>query len=246
MKKIALLSFAFVLSLVAAAQEKYVEVVVSDTLLVEPQEWVLHLSIEKKYDYSTMIDSVAVAIDTVVSAPPSTGRSGPLELEGTSIAQLSALVKKFSGKVLTEDATVSYNLSVNRNSYETGDKKEVTASFGSRRSLEGFLKEAEKLGDVESQITGTLNPKIQDFQIALEKKLMTAAKQKAARLADLGGGKLGSVILISEVADTEGGWLKNFIDTIIKMDFNRKSFAMYMNPDKIKLEKSLKVRFALL
>lgn len=243
MKKLAILSFAFVLTLAAAAQDKYVEVVVSDTLLVEPQEWILHLSIEKKYDYTNMVDSVANVPDTV---PLTSLRSGPVELEGTSVAQLSALVKKFSGRVLTDDATVSYNLSVNHNSYETGDKKEVTASFSSRKSMEGFLKEAAKLGDVESQITGTLNPKIQDFQIALEKKLITAAKQKAARLADLGGGKLGSVILISEVADTEGGWLKNFIDTIIKMDFNRKSFAMYMNPDKIKLEKSLKVRFALL
>ena len=159
---------------------------------------------------------------------------------------MSKLVKKFGGKILHDSTAVSYTL-VASHSYRGNESKNyISASFNSRKSLENFLREAKKLGDVESQVINTQHPKIQDFHLVLEKKIMNAAKGKAARLAELSGGKLGGVLLISEVTEGEGGWLKNFLETMVKLDFDRKSYSMYMNSDKIKLEKSLKVRFAIL
>ena len=243
MKKLALLPILFFLTVAAHAQEKYVEVVVSDTLLVEPQEWFVHLNIEKNYDYSMMVDTVVTYMDTVPSPPPPPAPK-PVELPGTTLAQLTMLVKKYGGRVLNDTLSISY--SVVPDKYESDKNTYLNASFGNRKSLESFLRAAAQLGDVESEITGATNPKIQDFHFALEKKLMTAAKQKAFRLAELGGGKIGGVLVISEVVESESGWLKNFIETMVKMDFDRKSYARYLNSDKIKLEKSLKVRFAIL
>lgn len=249
MKKVLALPFILFFSVAAMAQEKYVEVVVSDTMLVEPQEWIMHLNIESKYEPVEMIDSIIIdsGYDSAVYTQP--GRYlGPrvMKNEGTSPEQLSALVKKFGGRILSDANGVNYNLVVNHGYSGNQSKGYVNASFTNRKSLENFLEEAKKLGDVESQVIGTQHPKIQDFQAGLEKKIMTAAKAKAARLADLGGRKMGGVILISEVTETEGGSLKSFLEAMIKLEFDRKYYALYMDADKIRLEKSLKVRFAIL
>jgi hypothetical protein len=245
MKRLIFLPFVLLLSIASMAQDKYVEVVVSDTLLVEPQEWILFLNIEKNYDYAVADTIYSSTIDTVPYTPPSPPPM-PVEKPGTSLEQLSTLVKKFGGKILRDSTSVNYTLVASHGYSDNSAKNYLSVSFNSRKALENFLREAKKLGDVESQVTGTLNPKLQDFQIALEKKLVAAARARAARLADLAGGKLGNVILVSEVTETEGGSLKNFLETMMKLDFDRKSYALQMNPDKIKLEKSLKVRFAIL
>jgi hypothetical protein len=56
-KLIVFFSFAFVISFTAHSQEQYVEVLVTDTVLAEPQEWTVYLNIEKQYDEVMMADS---------------------------------------------------------------------------------------------------------------------------------------------------------------------------------------------
>src|SRR5215212_3840232 len=95
-------SFLFIFSFASIAQEQYIEVIVKDTLYVEPQRWILFVNIEKQYDYmTTTTDTVAApAIDGVAKMPK--------PKEGTPPDEIKGLVKKFKGTVMTDTENISY------------------------------------------------------------------------------------------------------------------------------------------
>jgi hypothetical protein len=238
-----ILSFIFILSFNAFTQEQYIEVLVKDTLIVEPQRWILLIKIEKQYDYVTS-DTISV-IDSVAAPSTSIEPTYPKEEEMTSSEVIKNLVKKFKGTVL-DDSTNPYNYYSSIYSRSVNETS-LRAEFSNRKAMDEFLVAASAFPDVHSLITDTYHSDLQRFHGQLESKLMNAAKQKAMRLAQLSGRKAGMVILISEATQSENNTIQELINTLIKYDgFESKRMA-FMNfyPDKIKLEKMLKVRFAL-
>ena len=213
--------------------------------MVEPQRWTLSIKIEKQYDYTTT-DTTVPFVDSVAAPSTSIEPNYPKEKEMTSPDVIKSLVKKFKGTV-KDDITKAYNffrLPYPGASNETGFR----AEFSSRKAMEDFLAAASVYPDVQSLITDTYHSDLQNFQVHLESKLMNAARQKAMRLAQLSGRKAGMVILVSEATQSENNIIQDLIDTVMKYDGfeGRKMAFMNFYPDKIKLEKSLKVRFAIL
>ena len=112
--------------------------------------------------------------------------------------------------------------------------------------MEAFFKAASSLNDVEGHITSSVHPGIRSFEGVLEAKLISKAKEKASRLAQLSGKKLGPVIFISELTESEMGSLKSFLENLLKMDgMGRKSAFFEPFPDKVNLNRSLRIRFSL-
>lgn len=211
--------------------------------MVEPQRWTLFINIEKQYDYA-MTDTTVAYIDSV--APPSTHvQNFPKPKEGTSPDIIKTLAKKFKGTVI-EDVNTLYNFNQSRFINAEGETN-LQLEFTSRKNMEEFLKAAALYSDVKSMITGTHHSDLIRFQSQLEAKLMQAAKQKAARLAQLGGRKAGMVILVSEATQSENNTLQDLVEMVIKFDgsFGKRMAMLNFFPDQIKLEKMLKVRFAI-
>ena len=246
MKKLTcILSFIFIISLKSFAQEHYIEVLVKDTLMVEPQRWTLLIKIEKQYDYTTSDTTTTVYIDSVAAPSTSVLPNYPKEKEMTSPDVIKSLVKKYKGTVIN-DVNKPYNF------YKlpySGSENEQSFSveFTSRKSMEDFLKAILIYNDVESLITDTYHSDLERYYGQLESKLMNAAKQKAMRLAQLSGRKAGMVILVSEATQSENNTIQDIINMVIKYDgaFGKRMALMNFFPDKIKLEKMLKVRFAI-
>ena len=212
--------------------------------MVEPQRWILSIKIEKQYDY-TNTDTTVPYVDNVAAPSTSTEPNYPKEKEMTSPDVIKSLVKKFKGTV-KDDITKAYNFF--RLPYPgASNEKSFRAEFSSRKDMEDFLLAASVYPDVQSLITDTYHSDLQRFHGQLESKLMNAAKQKAMRLAQLSGRKAGMVILISEATQSENNIIQDLIDTVMKYDGfeGRKMAFMNFYPDKIKLEKMLKVRFAI-
>jgi hypothetical protein len=243
MKKFSVLSiFIFLFSFASSAQEQYVEVIVKDTMMVEPQRWILFVNIEKEYDYTARTDTAAMT-DTVAARSIFGGLHTPKLKEGTPPDELKALARKLNGKVLDDISPLQYS----RRGRESDNSNYFSAEFSSRKSMEEFSKAAIKHSDVNITISGTFNSELERFKGLLDAKLINSAKQKATRLAELSGRKTGSIILVSEATASESNTLQDLIETIIKYDGaeSRRLAMMNLFPDKIKIEKALKVRVAL-
>jgi hypothetical protein len=119
--------------------------------------------------------------------------------------------------------------------------------FKNRKSLEDFFSEISKLNDVIGQIMSANTKDLESFQSKLDAKLMNRSKQEAARLAQLSGRGLGNVVSVSEVTESESGSFKQFLEMIFKYESKSEMGEALFNssPDKIKLERSLKVRYEL-
>lgn len=235
MKKLLTVLFLTVISLALQAQEKYVEVVVTDTVMVEPQEWTLIISIQPSYDYA--VDSM-VAIDTmpILQSPI----KEPAIEKGTTIQQLKDLAKKHGASLPGESGT-SYAV-IGRNPYQS---ETLVVNFKSRKKMDAFFKDLVSYKDVSGRILKSTHAQLQPFQQALEMKLITAAKQKAERLAAMNNKKLGDILVVSEVTETESGSLRSFFEELIRSSEGNRT-QEWMSQDKIRIEKSLKLRFALL
>lgn len=219
-----------VLGFKAMAQEQYVEVLVSDTVLAEPQRWVVYLNIQRNYSETVYVDTMPTMQQPKIE-----------EKKGSSVDDLKALVKKYNGEVMTTIA----NKPGSR--YYSENEGSLTATFSSRQSLESVLKAVETIEDVSAQIISSELSDVSAPQNLLYTKLMKAAKLKATSLAQLSGKNLGAVLSVSEVTETESSSLKQFFQTIVQFESKSDLARMWWNsnPDKFKLEKSLKVRFAL-
>jgi hypothetical protein len=234
MKKIIFLfSFAVVLSSVSHSQEKYVEVVVTDTLLADPQEWTVYLNIEKQYP-QMMIDTVPM---TQVTTDP---RKEP---EGTSVDDVRALIKKYDGE---EIAAPLIQVTVPKY-YQNDSDAGLIARFSSRKSMEDFLKAIKQLNDVQAQVVSGNAKDLEGLRASLDAKLISRARLEANRLAQLNGRELGNVLSISDTTESEASSFKQFLEMIFQMESRSEMSRTLLNtfPDKIKLEKSLKVRYAL-
>ena len=224
--------FFFILSATLSnAQEHYVEVVVTDTLMVEPQEWIMLVSVRPEMDFS--MDTTTITNNSTVQDNP----RHPARRAGTSMEALKTLAAKHGG-VLWESKTEKI---VTGNMYEA---EEIQLKFTTRNQMEAFSKATREFNDVNLMVIDVRHLQLAPFQQMLEARLFTAGRQKAARLAALANKKLGTLQIISEITESEAGSLKSFFEMLVR-DGGEGRRRMRQFTDQIKLEKSLKLRFAL-
>lgn len=242
------------LSKYATAQEQFVEVVVTDTLLVEPQVWYYSVSANKEYSYTT-VDTTVITIDTEPLPPPPPGKTTkkpakPAPKKPNPLDKVRTLALSNGAEVIKDTDMMLYDIYPRHSDYAdyAAEDDNLNLKFTSRAGLDAFIKSLNSIEKVRGKITATYHPQLASFTDVLNAKLLQQAKEKGAKLAQLSGRKAGAVMVISEVTEGEGAALLNFFEKMTQMDRDGHSgrrALMNMRPDKIKIEKSLRIRFAL-
>lgn len=244
MKKWLPLSFCFFLSFAAVAQDNYVEVVVTDTMIVEPQEWTYFVYLQKH-------------IEATANPPVEGGQqaSDPKALQQkraatkATIDSLRVLAQQNGGEI-TGDPEDPLNFTLTPTRYY-GDEAPhyLSVRFTKRQGIENFIRAVRHRGDLEGRIVATAHPDMPPYTDRLNARIMQKARQKATQLAQLAGRALGPVILVSEVVEPEKNLYQGLFEKM--MDADRTSWLPGYHAgspdyptDKIKLDKTLRVRFA--
>lgn len=243
-RNILLFLVVLVFSYKTFAQDQYVEVVVKDTVLAEPQKWTVFVQIQESYDYTTITGVTGDSVSINSIPQPEKNGINTDQKKQTSINDLKSLVKKFNGRLIEESTYVNYSSPLYRAGSNT-ERNYLNAEFSTRSSLEGFMKAIAALHEVSANIVSTYSSQMEDIRNRLDDKLIKAARTQAAKLAQLGGRKLGNILLITEATAAESNPFQVLFDLIKfdSMDRMRNAFNNSYS-DKIKLEKTLKVRFA--
>jgi hypothetical protein len=152
------------------------------------------------------------------------------------------MVKKFNGKLIDDTTYPFYVTSIYRMNQNT-ERNYLTSEFSSRNSMEGFLRSVASMRDVSANVISTYTSQMDDLKNRLDDKLVKAARIQAAKLAQLSGRKLGNILVLTEATAGDSNPLQTIFD-LIKLDAMNVKLAQDYFPDKVKLEKSLKVRFA--
>lgn len=227
-----------------SAQERYVEVIVQDTLLAEPKEWILLVTVDQDHSYVTA-DTVAVS-DTIYSTTTTDVTSIEMVDRSTSLDTLKILARRFQGTVIENVLTTSRSGRSHPYSrmYES---KWIQVRFTSRKSIQDFLKALSSYSDVHAEVirTGGLSTLL--LEQTLDARLMDMARQKASSLARLSGKKLGEVLFVTEATEAQSNSFQQFMEMMVQFGgMGEARTLMNQDKDKVKIEKSLKVRFALL
>jgi len=249
MTKFILMAVACFITSFVFAQEQYVEVIVKDTMMIEPQEWTIVANIEKKYDFTTA--DTTTSVTTTVIAPSKPDRKGatkkPDPPKEMSLDDLRKIVLRYNGQVVPVDSTMLYGMmGSGRYSYENHTKF-LTVKFRNKEDMRNFMKAAFETKEIETSLVGTQHFGLETFYEALDAKLLESAKAKAQRLAQISGKKAGNIISVSEHVDQGTTELMRFFESILKLEALPGRLERYfMNSQQIKIEKSLRIRFALL
>jgi hypothetical protein len=244
MKKWFAISVCFLLHFAAVAQDNYIEVVVTDTMIVEPQEWNYFVYLQRHVEATANapVDEEQRASD------PKVLQQKRAAIKAT-IDSLRALAQQQGGEI-TGDPENPLNFTLTPTSYYGDEAPQyLSIRFTKRQGIENFIRAIRHRGDLEGRITATAHPDMPPYTDRLNARLMQNAQQKAAKLAQLAGRKLGPIILISEVVEPEKDLYQGFIEHM--MDADRSEWLPGWHAgspdyptDKIKLDKKLRVRFA--
>lgn len=235
----------------AAAQEQYVELVTTDTLMVEPQQWYYFVTYEKPYETDTTVMQ-DLLLPPVKTAAKKTTPQQPAE---DPLAALRKLALANGGELLQDSTFISYTTFPSYSTtYDAAEEPSyLNLKFTSRAGLQGFVKAIGKQPNVRGQLTGSLHPQLASFNDALDAKIMEKAKVKAEKMAQLSGRRLGKILLVSEATDSDAHVLRDFLNQILQMEKTygrsgsdwKTGLDNLLSPDKIKLEHTLRLRFAL-
>jgi hypothetical protein len=238
----------FLTCLSARAQDQYIEVVVTDTMMVEPKQWNYFLILQSS-------DEVASS-ETEANKPQPKGKDvvktapSNLLLRQQTLDSIRMIAGTFGGEIIGDPSSLNFTM-LPKSYLGNQDPQYLNIKFSTRLGIEGFVKAINKRGDIEGRITATTHPDLPPFTDRLNARLVSMAKQKAEKLAQLAGRKSGNVILISEVAEPTTNLYQGLFEKMIESD--RSSWlpgwvaqSVDNATDKIKLEKTLRIRFALL
>lgn len=222
------------------AQEQYIEVVVTDTMIVEPTEWNYFLFLQKRPEKEA-------------NAPAATGAKNNPKRGMLSKATIDSLraVATTNGGEITGDPENPLNYTLTPLTY-FGDEtpQYLSVRFTNRPAMEKFIRAVNRRGDLEGRITASTRPDLPVYNDQLYGRIMATARGKAAKLAEMAKRNLGAVLVISEVAEPDKNMYQGLFDKM--MDADRSSWLPGWHTgsgeyptDKIKLEKTLRVRYAL-
>lgn len=246
MKKWVTLAVCFLLCFAANGQDNYVEVLVSDTLVVEPQEWNYFVFLQRHLG--------ATANPPVVSGQRASDAKDLRQKRAvtkSTIDSLRALAQQHGGEI-TGDPENPLNFTLTPTGYYGDEAPQfLSVRFTNRQGIENFIRAIRHRGDLEGRITATAHPDMPPYTDRLNARIMQNARQKAAKLAQLAGRTLGPVIMISELTESEKNLYQGLYEKMMEAD--RTSWLPGWHAgspdyptDKIKLDKTLRVRFAFL
>jgi Protein of unknown function (DUF541) len=244
MKKLLAVSFSFLLHFAAVAQDNYIEVVVTDTMIVEPQEW----------NYFVYLQShLEAAANTPVGDERQANDPKVLQQKRAAVKatidSLRTLAQQHGGEI-TGDSENPLNFTLTPTRYYGDEAPQyLSVRFTNRQGIENFIRAIRHRGDLEGRITATTHPDMPPYTDRLNVRIMQNARQKAAKLAQLGGRTLGPIILISEVVEPEKNFNQGLFEKMMEADRTEWLPGWHAGSpdyptDKIKLEKTLRVRFA--
>jgi hypothetical protein len=231
----------------AKAQEQFIEVVVTDSMMVEPREWNYFLLLQGGDEPAT---SEAEANKPQSKDKGVVKTNPPTRLRQQTLDSIRMIATTFGGEIIGDPNSLNFTM-LPKSYMGNTDPQYLNIKFTTRLGIEGFVKAINKRGDIEGRITATTHPDLPPFSDRLNARIITMAKQKAEKLAQLAGRKAGPVILISEVAEPSKNLYQGLFEKMIEAD--RSSWlpgwvaqSVDSATDKIKLEKTLRIRFALL
>jgi hypothetical protein len=219
-------------------------VVVTDTMIVEPQEWNYFVYLQRHIEASANMP----VDDERRASDPKVLKQKRAAIKA-SIDSLRTLAQQHGGEI-TGDPENPLNFTLTPTRYYGDEAPQyLSIRFTNRQGIENFIRNIRHRGDLEGRVTATAHPDMPPYTDRLNARIMQSARQKAAMLAQLAGRKLGTIILISEVVEPEKNLYQGFIENM--MDADRSEWLPGWHAgspdyptDKIKLEKKLRVRFA--
>lgn len=160
MKKYALLLVVTLLiSFIVKAQEQYIEVVVTDTMMVEPREWNYFLILQggEENAPSEVEANKPQSKDkgVVKTAPPLIDRAKTLD-------SIRAMATSFGGEIIGDVNTLNFTM-LPKSFLGNANPQYLNIKFASRQAIEGFVKSINKRGDIEGRITATTHPDLPPF-----------------------------------------------------------------------------------
>jgi hypothetical protein len=242
------------------AQDQYVEITVKDTLMVEPAEWFYYIRVNDSYGD---INDMLTTIDTVeYTTTPKTKKVGKAKVQAPApkvetreekLAQLKTIILANGGHILASAYLKDYFSSLDqymlsRTRFYLDDDYGVFMRFGSRDSLKQFLAAIQDNDMVEGGVLRINHPQLQSYYDILDAKLIDAGRLKAGRLAQLSGRKLGTIMQVTESSEVTKNVLEDlferFITLVESKSYSSRKSKDVLLLDKIKIEKTLKLRFA--
>ena len=197
MRKIFLIIVLFFLSKTSFEQvhEEYVEVIVEDSIKIDPEIIEYTVTLEP-YAETSIVDSASSNSITETSI------SKNLQLNSESEdrnRELRNLIKQLKIDTLEVPVNTLSNL-------YSKDKSQITLRFKSIIVFNKFIKELIKLNISRGEVTSIQSSQKEKFYSVLSKKLIQLANINARILADQCNKKLGQIIQVKEEKIFEGGW----------------------------------------
>jgi hypothetical protein len=260
MKKTGIVIAALIAANFCHGQEKFIEVVVKDTILVEPVYWIYHVTVEADgNDAAALVDSLAKQFKAKTSTKneklsPTTFSINNYENNIKAAEKRIPLVKKLAvenGGTDIENLPAFNDFSVKTIERKSYEKAGVDFSFKSRESMSKFTTALAALKNVNGYVVSAVGPEPQTYLQTIYRKLYAAAEAKASLLAAMTGKKAGAAIQVSEETDRNKSSLENLMESLFAAEransnggFNGLTTIGFRH-DKIKVEKTLTVRFIL-
>ena len=235
--KLLVISLLILESFNVNAQEKYIEVVVKDTLLVDADTWNYRFTINNFYENRFMFR------DTAFLQNSKPNQTDELKQKMKTADSLKALAMSLGARLSGDSQMQDYSTGSETNLY-TGISVELV--FNKKTSLELFIKVLKEYKNISGYISLVSCSSSGVFQTKLINKILEDGRKEAESLASLSKKRLGEVIFISE--SIEKNPFEDFLNSIKNEGSSAAGWhAVNGNTiDKVKLEKVLKIRFALL
>lgn len=183
----------------AHAQEKFIEVTVTDTAMVKPDQFIYQLMVIPDESFET---------DTLRYADPGAYRQNLASLKNKRAQQMDSLkqeLKKMGFNIFPPSLAEQVNYTAAADLYPSG-LTVLTGNTDSLKLLVSIVKKNKSLGGMVTSVFA--RDEISWFK-KLDKKLMQQAERKAGELAQLSGKKLGKVISViqnKETKEKSTGW----------------------------------------
>ncbi len=237
------------------AQEKFIEVVVTDTVLVEPASWVYNVNIEKSDDMVKMISEKMFdapkqkPVKKTVTTETPTTNDDPREAKIKEVTGRMGQIKKLAADNGGSDVNWQGEYSVKTTEPNLYEDHNISFRFFSKLALKNFVTALAGIKDIKGALVWVYGPEIAAYQPQLYNKLISSAKTKAAGIAAMAGKKAGDVISISEDTDKTKNFFESYLELVMgsMKSFGTGLFDSFMNMDleRVKIEKTIKVRFVL-
>lgn len=214
MKKLLVLSLLFIATHSAKAQDNFIEVIVTDTVWVEPDTYIYHITISPdEHAYEELRYREPKVYKSKVKQD---------QLQRSKLMDsIVTVIKKNNYKIIPPTVSELYQF-LGENEYKIYSTDVIVSSVDSLRILYELISTSKSL---VATVEGSYNEnQLEGIQL-LYKKLVVAAGEKAASLAALSKRKLGVLLSIKEntidkESNTGGGWtiyppLSSLSNTII-------------------------------